>query len=280
MPDRPSGLMPDKPAGLMPGGPAGLVPAGVDEGALRQALIATARAMNASGINQGSAGNLAVRCRDQDGRDGLLITPSAMPYDRLEPDDIVWVALDDGTDGTDGVGAPGAGETAPLQRGRRRASSEWRMHRDLLQTRRDVGAVLHAHPVFATTLACLRRVQDEGVPAFHYMIAMAGGDSLRCAPYATYGTAALSAHALAAMSGRRACLLAHHGLLVAAGALDEALALAIEVEALCRMYWQVLQVEPDPPCLSAGEMRQVLLQFDDYKQWDVPAGPGQGPARG
>jgi L-fuculose-phosphate aldolase len=126
-----------------------------------------------------------------------------------------------------------------------------------------VGAILHAHPVFATTLACSARVQREGIPAFHYMIAVAGGDTIRCAPYARFGSAYLSTLALGALAGRRACLLANHGLLALGADLESALALALEVETLSHMYWQLLQLG-DAVILTAEEMQRVGELFKEY----------------
>ena len=204
--------------------------------ALREALIATALGMNALGINRGKSGNVSVRVDD-----GFLVTPSAVRYDALSADDIVAMRMD---------GAHAAGQ---------RPSSEWRFHRDIFAARADVQAVVHTHSPFATTLACL----DRGIPAFHYMIAVAGGDDIRCAPYATFGTQLLSDHALRALDGRRACLLSHHGMIAAAASLEETLALAAEVETLAEMYWRALQIG-EPRLLDRDEMRDVLDRFAAY----------------
>ncbi len=204
---------------------------------LRAQLLATARAMNSQGLNQGTSGNVSVR----DGS-GLLITPSALPYDRCEEDDLVWM---------DGEGKV---------EGRRKPSSEWRMHAAIYRYYPQASAVLHAHSLYCTTLACLERP----IPAFHYMVAMAGGDSIRCAPYATFGTQALSDAAIAALEDRSAALLGHHGMICLAADLDHVLALAIEVETLARMYLQALQVA-EPPLLPRAEMAEVLRRFADYK---------------
>ena len=213
---------------------------------LRQKLIATARRMSASGLNRGTAGNLSVRA-DAPGEagagNGFLITPSGMDYELLQPDDIVFMRLD----GTFS--------------GQRQPSSEWRFHRDLYAARPEAGAVLHAHSPFATSLACLRR----DIPSFHYMIARFGGDSLRCANYATFGTQALSDSVLVAMAGRRACLLANHGMLVFGHDLDQALALGNELETLCEQYWRACQLGT-PVLLDAAEMATVLEKFDSYGQ--------------
>lgn len=213
---------------------------------LRQKLIATARRMAASGLNTGTAGNLSVRAQateETDSGNGFLITPSGMDYALLQPEDIVFMRLD----GT--------------YTGLRKPSSEWRFHRDLYAARPEAGAVLHAHSPFATSLACLRR----DIPAFHYMIARFGGDSLRCASYATFGTQALSDAALVAMAGRRACLLANHGMLVFGHDLDQALALGNELETLCEQYWRACQLGA-PVLLDAAEMATVLEKFGAYGQ--------------
>ena len=213
-----------------------------EESRLREAVVATARAMNAAGINRGKSGNVSARFRDAT-FDGFLVTPSGLPYDQTSPDDIVAMSLD--------------GET----RGSRRPSSEWRFHRDIYRARGEAHAIVHTHAPFATTLACL----DRSIPAFHYMVAVAGGCDIRCAPYATFGTQELSDHALAALAGRRACLLAHHGMIAFADDLPRALALAVEVETLAEMYWRCLQVG-EPARLPDDEMERVLARFADYGQ--------------
>jgi L-fuculose-phosphate aldolase len=207
---------------------------------LREELIAAARAMNRTGINQGTSGNLSLRCGD-----GLLITPSGLPYDRLEPADIVFLRMDSGE--------------VPDVTGPRKPSSEWRMHRDVYRARPAAQAILHAHPVHCAALACLRRP----LPAFHYMVAVAGGRDIRCAPYATFGTQDLSDHVLAALEDRRACLMANHGLLCLGSDLRSALALAVEIEALARTYLQCLAVG-EPVVLEDAEMERVLEKFKDY----------------
>lgn len=203
---------------------------------LRKAIIATALRMNALGINRGKSGNVSARWKD-----GFLVTPSGLAYERTRPADIVFVDAQ--------------GEAS----GRRAPSSEWRFHHDIYRTRPDAMAVVHTHSSFATTLSCLRM----DVPAFHYMIAVAGGNSLRCAPYATFGTQALSDRALAALQDRKACLLANHGAIAIGADLESALALAVEVEALCEQYWRTLQVGK-PVLLSDEEMAVVIDKFRTY----------------
>jgi len=200
------------------------------------AVLATARAMNAEGINRGSAGNVSVRRRD-----GFLITPTGMAYAVCQADDVVFVGLDGRVEG------------------HRRPSSEWRFHRDIYQARPEAGAVIHAHSPFATTLAC----QGCDIPPFHYMIARFGGRDVRCAGYATFGSQELSDAVLVALADRRGCLMAHHGMVVFGDDLDKALALAIELEALCEQYWRVLQMG-EPRLLPDDEMARVLDAFEDY----------------
>ncbi len=204
----------------------------------RAELIAAARALQPAGLNKGTAGNVSVR----DG-DGFLITPTGLPYDTLVPDDIPRMALD----GT--------------YAGRRQPSSEWRFHRDLYASRPKVGAVLHAHSPFAVSIACLRLE----IPPFHYMIARFGGDTIRCAEYAIFGSQELSTAAMRAMQDRQGCLLANHGLLVAGHDLAEAFALAVELEELCEQYWRACQLG-QPVLLTPGEMRGVLERFRGYGQ--------------
>jgi len=202
----------------------------------RQTVIATARAMNDSGLNRGTSGNLSVRHRD-----GMLITPSGVPYAELRPRDIVFVDADGRAEGA------------------LRPSSEWRFHHDIYRARPEAGAILHAHPAHCTALACLNRP----LPAFHYMVAIAGGHDIRCAPYATFGTQELSDHALRALQGRRACLLANHGLLCFASGPAAALDLALEIERLAESYLACLAAG-EPVVLDDEEMERVLLRFADY----------------
>jgi len=214
-----------------------------DSDELRRALIDTARAMNTAGINVNKAGNVSVRCMR--GRHaGVLITPTGLGYGTLQPADLVFLRLADGA-----------------ATGRRQPSSEWRFHLDIHRARPEFAAIVHTHSPAATALAC----HGRGIPPFHYMVAAAGGADIRCAPYATFGTQALSDHALAALADRKACLLAHHGVIACERSLDEALSLAIEVEHLARMYLAACALG-EPPRLSADEMAGVLLKFADYGQ--------------
>jgi L-fuculose-phosphate aldolase len=219
----------------------GLDPSGapdVNDIALRNEIIATAVQMNERRINCGRSGNVSARTAA-----GFLITPTGLPYESMPPEAIVAMTL-------------GGDATGP-----RLPSSEWRFHRDIYVDRPEAGAVVHAHSSFATALACL----GHSIPAFHYMIGVAGGKDIRCAPYATFGTQELSDRALTALSGRRACLLANHGMIAVGTSLEAALALAIEVEALAEQYWRALQIGV-PNLLSDAEMAVVLEKFKSYGQ--------------
>ncbi|MBN9696795.1 MAG: class II aldolase/adducin family protein [Zoogloea sp.] len=217
----------------------------MNENVLRAGLLATARAMANNGLNAGTAGNASVRSNS-----GFLITPSGLSYDDCGPEDMSLMAMD----------GSWQGPFAP--------SSEWRIHRDILAARPEAGAVLHAHSPFATALACLRR----NIPAFHYMIARFGGTDIRCAPYATFGTQALSDGALEALEGRNACLLANHGMVVFGTDLRRTLALAIEFETLCEQYWRACQLGT-PTILSASEMDEVIERFKSYGRPQATVSP-------
>ena len=209
---------------------------------LRQHLISIARRMVDADLNKVTSGNLSVRA-EEDGESGFLITPTSLPYDTLMPEDLVFMRMDGSFTGE------------------RQPSSEWRFHRDIYLARPEAGAILHAHSPFATSLACLRRE----IPPFHYMIARFGGNTLRCAKYATFGTQALSDAALLAMQDRQACLLANHGMLVFGRDLDLSLDLAIELEALCEQYWRA-SLMGNPVLLDEAEMAVVLGKFSGYGQ--------------
>ena len=204
-----------------------------------EALFNSALALQASGLNQGTSGNASVRYGE-----GFLVTPSGMPPNDMNASSMVEMNM--------------RGEA--ISPGK--PSSEWRFHRDIYQARPEVGAVIHTHSMFATTLACLRK----DIPPFHYMIAVAGGESIRCADYALFGTQALSDHAIKAINDRHACLLANHGMITVGKTLSQALYIAKEVETLCEQYWRALQIG-DPNVLSAQEMQDVFEQFKGYGKW-------------
>lgn len=223
----------------------------------RRALIDTCLKFAPLGLNQGKSGNASVRWH-RGLEDGMLITPSGLAYEHTHIDDLAWVPLEQPSQRVDAVLEPPARFD-----GRKAPSSEWRMHLDLYAARTEVAGVVHVHSPYATTLACLPAVQQRGIPAFHYMVAVAGGHDIGCARYATFGTQALSDAALVALRGRRACLLANHGQLAIGASLEQALALAVEIENLSRQYLQAIQAG-EPVLLDRAEMDRVLLAFERY----------------
>jgi L-fuculose-phosphate aldolase len=224
-------------------------------------VIDAARAMNERGINSGTSGNVSARVDGVVGGhlgEGLVITPSGRPYGSLEPEDLIHLSPDTSWRTVGDDRQPGL-----------RPSSEWRFHLDILAARPDVEAVVHAHPVAATALA----VHGRGIGPFHYMVGVAGGHDIRCAPYATFGTAELSANALEAIEGRQACLLAHHGIIAVGSTPDRALAIAVEVEVLAAQYLAALAIG-EPPELTGAQMDAVLAKMAS------PDGYGSSPAPG
>jgi L-fuculose-phosphate aldolase len=213
--------------------------------ALRRKLITVTQEMSRLGLNTGVSGNASVRAGA-----GYLVTPTGMDYATLKPADIVEMDFQGNA------------------RGKRAPSSEWPFHGDILAGRAEFNAVLHAHPPYTTALACL----GKRIPAFHYMVAVAGGRDIRCGAYATFGTKALSKNALKALEGRWACLLSNHGMIACGEGLDAALALAQEVENLSRQYLLALSAGK-PRILPASEMDKVLGLFKSYgRQPDKGAG--------
>jgi L-fuculose-phosphate aldolase len=206
------------------------------EQVLRQEMLQAMQRLTFLGLNRGSCGNISVRNRAT-----FLVTPSGVPSEDLLPRSMVEMDFSGATLGT---GKP---------------SSEWRFHRDILAQRPEMGAVVHTHSRYASTLACLHRE----IPAFHYMIAVAGGDTIRCTPYAIFGSQELSNLALQALEQRKACLLGNHGMIAIGRDLKAAMALTVEVEALCEQYWSALQLG-EPHLLSGVQMQSVLEKFKDY----------------
>ena len=211
----------------------------------RENLLSIAQKLIETGLNKGTAGNASVRLKEN-GSDGFLVTPSGMAVEDMSAASMVQMQFD------------GSYEQGKIP------SSEWRFHRDILVSRADINAVVHTHSMFATTLACLHK----DIPPFHYMIAVVGGDTIRCAPYALFGSQALSDNALAALIDRKACLLANHGMIALGRDLDDALAVTVEVENLCEQYWRALQLG-EPHILSEAEMRGVFQQFKGYGKWSL-----------
>ena len=213
--------------------------------ALRRAVAATCRRTNELGINEGTAGNVSARIKG-----GFVISPSGIPYDALRPEQVVEMDMEGGY----------LGDWKP--------STEWRMHMDIFRTRPEAGGIIHVHANHAASLSCLR----QEIPAFHYMIGVTGGPTLRCAEYATYGTPELSENMLKALEDRRACLLANHGFICFAETLDAVLALAVEIETLCKQY--VIARQVGQPCiLDDEEMAVVLERFKGYGKQDAATDP-------
>jgi len=208
----------------------------MNETELRSEMVRITKQLDQLGLNRGSSGNLSVRFRD-----GMLITPSGMGAEGLSGGDIVFVQMDGTT------------------QGRWQPSSEWLFHRDIYAQRAEVDAIMHTHSVAATALACLRR----DIPPFHYMIALMGGDNIRCAQYATFGTQALSDNALRALKDRKACLLSNHGMIAAGENLAEAFRIAVEVETLSEMYLRALQAG-GAVLLTAEEFKAAQQRFTGY----------------
>ena len=207
-----------------------------NESKLRGEMVRITKRLDELGLNRGTSGNLSARFGE-----GMLITPSGMGTEGLTGDDIVFVQMD----GT--------------SRGRWQPSSEWLFHRDIFAQRPEVGAVVHAHSIAATALACLRR----DIPPFHYMIALMGGDNIRCAKYATFGSQELSDNALIALKDRKACLLSNHGMIATGVDLADAFRVAVEVETLSEMYLRALQAG-EPVLLSAQEFQEAQNRFAGY----------------
>lgn len=209
------------------------------ESQARQEVLETARAMSRRGLSPGRSGNVSRRWGE-----GMLITPSGLAYDGLTPDDIVYV---------DGEGIPGDNQ--------RRPSSEWQFHLAAYAARADRDAIVHTHSLHATVLACA----GHAIPAFHYMVAVAGGDDIPLIPYATFGTKKLARHVAKGLRHRDACLMANHGQIAIGATCAKALELAAEVETLSEQYYKVLTLGK-PIILDDGEMREVLKRFQSYGQ--------------
>ncbi len=218
-----------------------------DSREIRQALITTARRMNEARINVNKSGNVSVRVCDEDGCEGFLITPTGIAYEHLVEDDLVFIPI--------------GSNSLELARGHRTASSEWLMHGRLYEQKADVGAVVHTHSVYATAMAC----QEMAIPAFHYMVATAGGKEIPCSPYHTFGTEALADAVADTLKKYKACLLSHHGVVATGGDLGAALRMAIEVENLAQCYC-IARSLGEVPLLDEEEM---VLNLDKFKTYGV-----------
>jgi L-fuculose-phosphate aldolase len=209
------------------------------EAVARQAVIDTALAMSRRGLSPGRSGNVSCRWNG-----GMFITPSGLAYDAIAPEDVVFV-------GPDGTPRPCS----------RKPSSEWRFHLAAYRARPEMHAVVHTHSTYAVVLACAH----QSIPAFHYMVATAGGTDIPCVPYATFGTEELAAHVANGLAQRNACLMANHGQIAVGATLAAALELAAEVEVLAEQYYKVLALGK-AHVLSDAEMANVLERFKSYGQ--------------
>ena len=212
---------------------------------IRKKMLKTCIEMESRGINQGTSGNISIRYKN-----GFLITPSSIPYNEMAPEDIVEMDWEGGFIG-------------------KIPSSEWRFHRDILKSRNDINVVLHCHSINATSLSC----HNRNIPAFHYIVGLAGGNNIRCAKYATFGTQELSDNALIAIKDRLACLLGHHGMICLGKTLKQALMLGCEVEAMSKMYIKALSIG-NTDILSEEEMVKVVKQMErmSYGKGPEPEG--------
>jgi L-fuculose-phosphate aldolase len=204
---------------------------------IRQGIIDTVRMYSANGLGVGTSGNLSARTES-----GFLITPTGVSYEALEPDLLVEL-----------------NEAGEVINGHLSPSSEWRFHRDIYLDRKEAGSIVHVHSPFATAIACTR----QSIPAFHYVIAIAGGDSIRCAKYATFGTEDLSLHVVEALKDRKACLMANHGMIAFDNDIASAFKMAVEVEELAKQYFYSLQIA-NPVILDKEEMQINLEKFKSY----------------
>ncbi len=210
-----------------------------EEGKLRTRMVEVMRAMDARGLNRGTSGNVSARFGD-----GMLVTPSGVPPERLTPEAMVFIGADDS-----------------IPEGQLKPSSEWRMHMQILRRRPDVGGVVHCHSRHATILACA----GKPIPAVHYMVGVSGGASVPVAPYATFGSEDLADAVVAALDGRNAALMANHGQIAVAPSLGHALLIAEEIEEQAAVYWGCLAIG-GPNILSDDQMGEIMTQFRSYGQ--------------
>ena len=202
-------------------------------------VIKYAKMLNVKNLSALRSGNISVRYKN-----GFLITPSGVKYSQLETEDVVFVSLDGKFDSL-----------------KQRPSSEWRIHKDIYINKKEANAVVHAHSTHATAVSA----HGKSIPAFHYMVALAGGDDIKCAEYATFGTEELSKNILDALDKRKACLMSNHGQVVFDTNLEKAFELAEEIENICHQYINALKIGI-PKILSNNEMKKVLEKVKDYKK--------------
>jgi L-fuculose-phosphate aldolase len=201
--------------------------------------------LNSTNLSPLRSGNISLRAKEDD-KDGYLITPSGKKYETLKPENIVFMSLSEESEKNDSANKP---------------SSEWRFHRDIYLNKIEAQAIVHAHSPHATAVSSHRK----SIPPFHYMIALAGGEDIKCAEYATFGTEELSKNIIKALENRSACLMSNHGQVAFGKNLDQAFELAQEIENICHQYTIALKLG-EPKILSFGEMKKVLDKAKDYKK--------------
>ena len=202
-------------------------------------IIKYANMLNSEKLSTLRSGNVSLRYKN-----GFLITPSGIKYSLLKVDDIVFVSLDGKFDET-----------------KNKPSSEWRFHKDIYSSKNEANAIVHAHSTYATAVSA----HNKDVPAFHYMVALAGGNDLKCANYATFGTQELSDNIINALKNRKACLMSNHGQVAFGDNLEQAFELAQEVENICHQYINAIKLG-EPKILSSSEMDVILEKVKNYKK--------------
>ena len=211
----------------------------------RNQIIEYSLKLNSTNLSPLRSGNISVRVKEDD-KDGYLITPSGKKYETLKPEDIVFMGLNEETEKNDSGNKP---------------SSEWRFHRDIYVDKKNAQAIVHAHSPHATAVSS----HGKAIPPFHYMVALAGGEDIKCAEYATFGTEELSKNVLKALQDRCACLMSNHGQVAFGKNLEQAFELAQEVENICHQYTIALKLG-QPKILSFEEMKKVLEKAKNYKK--------------
>jgi L-fuculose-phosphate aldolase len=211
----------------------------------RNKIIEYSLKLNSTNLSPLRSGNISIRTNEDD-KEGYLITPSGKKYETLKPEDIVFMGLNDEANKNESAYKP---------------SSEWRFHRDIYSNKKEANAIVHAHSPHATAVSA----HGKTIPPFHYMIALAGGEDIKCAEYATFGTEELSKNIIKALNERSACLMSNHGQVAFGKNLDQAFELAQEIENICHQYTITLKLG-EPKILSFEEMKKVLDKAKDYKK--------------
>ena len=211
----------------------------------RNQIIEYSLKLNSTNLSPLRSGNISMRTKEDD-KDGYLITPSGKKYETLKPEDIVFMSLN---------------EDAENEGSSNKPSSEWRFHRDIYSNKKEAQAIVHAHSPHATAVSS----HGKPIPPFHYMIALAGGDDIKCAEYATFGTEELSKNVIKALENRSACLMSNHGQVAFGKNLEDAFELAQEIENICHQYIIALRLG-EPKILSLEEMKKVLDKAKNYKK--------------